>query len=116
MRNQNTKYTMAFKPTNKSSIKDKIRKYLLNGYVIRYDFREEKPIEVMIRDAVPYLSRMHNIGMEKDGVVENIYCDHDILHNIVSELKADYSVRKVWCGYSGCCQYSTYGIYIDGEE
>lgn len=107
---------MAFKPTNKSSIEGRILNYLLKGYVIRYDFREDKPIEVMLRDAVPYLSRMHNIGMEEDGVVDKIFCDHDILHTIVSELKADYSVRKVWCSHSGCCQYSTYGIYIDGKE
>ena len=87
----------------------------MEGDIVRYDFRDEKPIELMVRDAIRNLPTMHNIGMEQSAVYESIYCDHDIVHEVMEELSKDYSVRKVHCAYSGCCQYTTYGIYIDGE-
>ena len=106
---------MAFKPKSKSSFKKVIKKHLLDGDIIRYDFRDEKPIEVMVRDAIGKLPYMHNIGMEDNAVIETIFCDHDIVHEVVNELSTDYSISKIHCAYSGCCQYTTYGIYIDGE-
>lgn len=106
---------MEFKPTKKGSFSNVIKEHLLNGDIIRYDFRDEKPLEVLLRTPsnIKYLGSMHNIGMERDKVVEEIYCSHDVLHEVVAELSKTYSVRKVWCGYSGCCQYSTYGVYLD---
>lgn len=104
---------MAFTPKTKTSVKEAIKKHLLEGDIIRRDFRDEKPIEVMVREAVSKLPTMHNIGMEKDAVFKTIYCDHNILDEVVEELSKDYSVRKVWCQYSGCCQYATYGYYLD---
>ena len=53
-----------------------------------------------------------NIGLEKE-VVENINCSHKIFHKIVDELRKEYSVRDILCGGSGCCQYATYGYYLD---
>ena len=82
---------MTFVPKSKNSFKEKIREYIMNGYIIRYDFREEKPIEV----------------------IENIFCSHNIVHELVKELEQDYSVRIIRCRYSGCCQYCTYGVYLD---
>lgn len=111
---------MAFIPTKKNDISEKIRNYLLNGFIVRYDGRAEKPIEVLDRRHKKNLHRLGNIGSyayktfhwEYD-VIEEIFCDHNILHNIVNELRNDYSVREVWCEGSGCCQYSTYGYYLD---
>ena len=104
-----------FTPKNKNSFAETIKKHLMEGDIIRYDFRDETPLEVMIREAVQKLPRMHNIGQEKEGVYKKIYCSHDILHEVVRELSKTYSIRDVRCAYSGCCQYSTYGYYIDGE-
>ena len=104
---------MAFTPKTKDSFKSTIKNYLLSGYIVRYDFRDDKPIEVMARDAIKYLRSMHNIGMERNGVVEEIYCDHNIVHEVMDELSANYSVRKIRCEWSGCCQYTTYGVYLD---
>ena len=102
-----------FVPKSKKNFVNQIKGYLLDGYVIRADFREDRPLEVMPRGVVHNLRTMHNIGMEKSFVFEEIFCDHDILHELIKELKKDYSVRSVRCEYSGCCQYSTYGYYID---
>lgn len=104
---------MAFTPKKKDSIKETIKNHLLNGNIIRYDCRDETPLEVISRDCINILSRMHNIGQEAGVLLENISCSHSNLHEVVEELKADYSVRKVSCGCSGCCQYSTYGVYLD---
>lgn len=104
---------MAFTPKSKDTFKSTIKNYLLNGNIIRYDFRDEKPIEVMARDAISFLHNMHNIGMERNLVVEEIYCDHNILHEVMDELSTNYSVRKIRCEWSGCCQYTTYGVYLD---
>ena len=104
---------MTFVPKSKNSFKEKIREYIMNGYIIRYDFREEKPIEIMSRDNIHNLDTMHNIGQEKDKVIENIFCSHNIVHELVKELEQDYSVRIIRCRYSGCCQYCTYGVYLD---
>lgn len=104
---------MEFTPKKKDSIKETIKKHLLNGNIIRYDFRDEQPLEVISRDCINDLPRMHNIGQEAGVLLENIYCSHNNLHEAITELSVEYSVRKVSCGYSGCCQYSTYGVYLD---
>jgi len=106
---------MEFKPKAKKSFESIIKEELLKGNIIRYDARDEKPIEVMGRVHIKDLSTMHNIGMEKERVEMEIFCSHDIANKVVAELAKTYSVRKVWCSYSGCCQYSTWGIYLDGE-
>ena len=104
---------MTFVPKAKNSIKEKIKDYLMNGYILRYDFQENEPIEVMNRDLVKYVPTMHNIGQEKSSVIENIYCSHSVLHEVTKELENNYSVRYVRCNGSGCCQYTTYGVYLD---
>lgn len=104
---------MDFKPTPKNEVKEKIRDYLMKGYIIRYDFQDDNPIEVMNRDVVKYVPTMNNIGQEKSRVIENIYCSHSVLHEVTKELENDYSVRDVRCRCSGCCQYTTYGVYLD---
>ena len=71
--------TMAFTPTKKTSVKDTIKNYLLKGYIIRRDFRDETPLEVMVRDLVKYLPTMHNIGQDKDAVMDRVYCSHNLL-------------------------------------
>ena len=76
------------------------------------DGRDEQPIEVFVRDAIKNLSTMRNIGLVQ-GVCDKIYCSHDIMREVCNELAETYSIRKVWCSWSGCCQYSTYGYYID---
>ena len=106
---------MAFTPKTKDSIENKIKNALLDGYVVRYDFRDEEPIEIMVRECIPSLPTMRNIGLEDKALIEKVYCSHDIIKRVFTELSQSYSVRKVWCGCSGCCQYSTYGIYVDGE-
>lgn len=106
---------MAFKPVKKGSLKEQIKKALLNGDVVRRDFRDEEPVELMHREAVRYLPNMGNIGREDKFVYSKVFCDHDIVNEVVSELSKNYSVRKIFCQFCGCCQYSTYGYYIDGE-
>lgn len=103
---------MGFTPKAKDGLKSTIKSHLLNGKIIRYDFRDEKPIEVMDRTFIRNISTMRNIGLE-DCVEESIYCDHDIVHEVMDELSANYSVRKIRCGGSGCCQYTTYGAFLD---
>lgn len=105
---------MAFTPSKKNSFKDKFKNYLLKGYVIRYDCIGDHPLEVFPREFKDELSRMGNIGNHK-GFVELIHCSHSNLHEAVEELEKEYSVTKISCAYSGCCQHSTYGYYLDGE-
>lgn len=116
MRNSNKKKKdmEKFTPKKKSSFEDKIRNYLLEGYIIRYDMRDETPLEVMGREHLERLARMHNIGQEQ-GVIDEIFCAHSVLYKVKKKLEADYSVREVSCGYSGCCQYNTLGVFLDGE-
>ena len=113
---------MNFTPQNKNDVRTKISNYLLNGFIIRYDFRDEQPIEVLYRKHIKDLPHLGNIGSyayhgfhREYSVAEEIFCDHEILHGIVKELREKYSVCNVSCGCSGCCQYSTYGYYLDGE-
>ena len=113
---------MNFTPQKKDDVRKKISDYLLNGFIIRYDFRDEQPLEVLDRKHVKVLSHLGNIGSYayttfhwEYSVVEEIFCNHEILHEIVKELREKYSVRNVWCEGSGCCQYSTYAYYLDGE-
>ena len=110
---------MAFTPKKKNNIETTIKDYLLKGYIIRYDMRDETPREVMSRSAIESLPHMGNIGdryYSPRYTMSEIRCSHDLLHNIVDDLKKEYSVRKVFCASCGCCQYSTYGVYLDGEE
>lgn len=104
---------MAFTPTKKDSFESKIKNYLMDGYVIRCDGRDDKPIEVMVREVIKNLNTMRNIGLEENGIVEKIYCSHEIFYKVVKELEQEYSVRKIGCGGSGCCQYYTKGYYLD---
>lgn len=105
---------MDFKPKAKADYNKIIEHYLMNGYIIRYDFRDETPLEVMERDLAPRLHSMHNIGQE-NAVWDRLSCSHDIIHEVCDKLSKEYSVRKVRCSFSGCCQYTTYGVYLDGE-
>lgn len=104
---------MAFKPTPKKNYEDKIRKYLLEGYIIRADARDETPLEVLDRKEIPNLRYMSNIGQCNAPLVEEIGCSHDVLFKVIEELEKDYSVRGVSCTHSGCCQYSTHAYYLD---
>lgn len=104
---------MAFVPTSKASFKKKIKDALMNGDIVRRDFRDEQPIELMFREASRSLPTMRNIGYQDEAVYEKVYCDHNIVDEVIDELSKDYSVRKVHCAFSGCCQYTTYGYYID---
>jgi hypothetical protein len=106
---------MAFKPKKKLDFAMQIEKYLLDGYIIRYDCRDDQPIEVIGREHIKNLAHMGNIGQESRCNPINIYCAHGILHTVADKLGKEFSVRKVSCEYSGCCQYSTYGYYIDGD-
>lgn len=106
---------MEFKPKTKKSFESIIKEELLKGNIVRFDGRDERPIEVMGRVHIKDLSTMHNIGMEKERVEMEIFCSHDIARNVIAELGKTYSVRKIWCSYSGFGQYSTWGIYLDGE-
>lgn len=102
-----------FIPMKKTNYAEEIAKHLLAGDVIRADSRDEMPIEVMVRECVPTLHTMKNIGMEKNGIIKKINCSHTILHDVIENLKKDYSVRKVLCEWSGCCQYTTYAYFLD---
>lgn len=104
---------MAFKPISKSDTLAKIKNYLLEGFILRVDSRDETPIEVIDRAYIKQVPNMPNIGQFSGTLTESINCSHELLHGIVKELKEDYSVRRVWCSFSGCCQYSTYAYYID---
>lgn len=106
---------MAFKPTHKDNYESKIENYLLNGYIIRYDMRGDTPLEVVGREHKGRIKNTSNIGQFNGEIIENIYCSHDMLYNVVNRLEKVYSLRKVSCEFSGCCQYSTYAYYIDGE-
>ena len=105
---------MAFVPKKKTSVKDTIKNYLMQGFIARADSRDEKPIEIMGREKIGSLSTMRNIGLEQD-VMHNITCDRDTFREVIDELKEEYSVLEVSCGGSGCCQYHTNGYYIEGE-
>ena len=107
---------MAFIPKSKDTLESKIKNYLMNGFVLRCDGRDETPIEVLDRSIIKQLPMMGNIGQLRGGVLENIVCSHSILYSVLKELHKDYSVKQVFCACSGCCQYSTWGYYLDGEE
>lgn len=101
-----------FFPKGKAEVKEKIKSILLKGKIIRYDGIEENPLEVMDRAYVNRLSHMSNI-LQANVPVEKVHFAHSVLHEAIAELKNDYCVRKVSCEYSGCCQYATYGVYLD---
>ena len=105
---------MAFVPKRKTSVKDSIKNYLLQGFIARADSRDEKPVEIMGRDKIGSLSTMRNIGLE-EGVLHNITCDRDTFREVIDELKEEYSVLAVRCESSGCGQYHTNGYYIEEE-
>ena len=105
---------MAFVPKRKTSVKDSIKNYLMQGFIARADSRDEKPIEIMGREKIGSLSTMRNIGLE-EGVLHNITCDRSTFREVIDELKEEYSVLSVSCGSSGYCQYRTDGYYIEGE-
>lgn len=102
-----------FTPKSKSTIKEIIKNYLMEGYIIRYDFQEEEPLEILERDYIKYLPSMSNIGQCAFPIVKKIDCSHKLLHDVKAELSNDYSIRSIRCGCSGCCQYTTYGCYIE---
>lgn len=104
---------MAFVPQKKDSIKEEIKKHFMDGDIIRCDGRDDKPIEVIGRDFIKDLPTMRNIGMESDKVYKTINCSHKVFHEVVEELRKEYSVSDIWCSHSGCCQYATYGYYLD---
>jgi len=106
---------MAFTPIKKNSIKETIKNYLLNGYIIRDDGRDETPLEVIDRKYIKQMPSASNIGQAYCEIVENIRCSHSNLYEVLHELKEEYSLRRVSCACSGCCQYATYANYIDGE-
>lgn len=101
-----------FKPISKSETIAKIKSYLLDGFIIREDGRDETPLEVISREYVKNAPIMHNIGQE-GRVLEEIDCSHELLYSVLDELEEDYSVRRVHCSGSGCGQYATYANYID---
>ena len=104
-----------FTPKKKSGFISKIKNYLLQGYIIRVDGKDDSPIEVIGRDAEKYLPSMGNIGQlwSEVKLIEKINCAHSNLYEVVADLKQEYSVRNVRCKGSGCCQYATYGYYLD---
>lgn len=110
-----------FTPKKKSEFQDKIKKYLLEGYIIRCNSIETDPLEVIDRAHLGLIPNSGNIGSfdpglgqkKGSGITEKIVCSHSNLHNVVAELKKDYSVSEVSCRHSGCCQYSTYAYYLD---
>ena len=104
---------MAFKPISKSDTKEKIKNYLMEGFIIRVDGRDETPLEVISREHLKRLPHTSNIGQCEVEVVEKIQCSHKLLYEVKAELSDDYSISCVSCSYSGCCQYATYGYYLD---
>ena len=109
-RNNKNKHTM-FKPISKKDTIAKIKNYLLEGYILRNDARGESPIEVVSRELIDKVPTMGNIGTVP--TIEEIHCSRYLLFDAIVELEKDYSIRKVSCSYSGCCQYATYATYID---
>lgn len=102
---------MAFKPISKKSTIEKIKNYLLEGYIARKDARDETPIEIISRERINDVPRMGNIGTQQ--TIDEINCSHGLLFDAINELEKEYSVREVSCSYSGCCQYATFAYYID---
>lgn len=100
-----------FKPISKKDTIAKIKNYLLAGYILRNDARGESPIEVVSRELIDKVPTMGNIGTVP--TIEKINCSRYLLFDAIVELEKDYSIRKVSCSYSGCCQYATYATYID---
>ena len=103
-----------FTPIKKETVKSKLTEILLEGKIIRYDFREEMPLEVLDREKIKSLHNMRNIGQEEQSVVNKITCSHNALSEVVAQLSKEYSIRRIHCSHSGCLQYTTYGVYIDG--
>ncbi len=104
-----------FVPQKKNEFVGAIKKYLMDGFIIRYDGIEEHPLEILTRDGVKFLSTMGNIGngVDKGFLHSTLNCSHKILFLIIDDLEKEYSVRIIRCGNSGCCQYATYGVYLD---
>lgn len=104
---------MNFKPKSKETIKNEIKDILLTGSIIRYDFIDENPLEVLDRKYTYNLPNMSNIGQCSKPIMKIINCNHKLLHEVTAELNGDYSVREIECKQSGCCQHATYGVYIE---
>ena len=85
----------------------------MEGYIIRFDGIDEHPIEVISRDYTYKLPSMGNINQEYKHIKCTLDCSHTNAENVLKELEKEYSLRKVHCGCSGCCQYATFGYYLD---
>ena len=104
---------MAFTPKSRSELKEQIRNIFLKGYIIRYNFIEDAELEVMDRQYINNLSMMGNIGQSWMPIVNSFKFSHNLFQEVKSELAKEYSVKAIRCEGSGCCQYTTYGAYIE---
>ena len=66
----------------------------MNGFILRVDSRDETPVEVIDRIYIKQVSTMPNIGQFSGTLTESINCSHELLHDIVKELK-EYGITPV---------------------
>ena len=102
-----------FVPKKKASFEKELEELLLEGKIIRYCCDDAKPLEIVGREHIGRMPDTGNIGQEEDIVEKKIHCSWRVLVSVVSSLEREYSVRRVRCSNSGCCQYATCAYYVD---
>lgn len=115
------KEEFAFVPRRRNDSSNKVRKTLMNGKIIRYDAKHNY-VEVLPRTDKGNLSRMGNLHDEGQRYYygenyiepEMIQISQNSLYKLIEELEEEYEVIKVRCEESGCCQYATFGVYLEG--
>lgn len=102
-----------FKPINASEMTKKFEDILMNGDAIRIDGGGHDFFDVVPRKEIDSWDAKENVGR---GDFVKITRAVDAFLQAVENLKSKgFVVQKKICEYSGCCQYSAYLYYLEGE-
>ena len=102
-----------FKPINASEMTKKFEEILMNGDAIRIDSGGHDFFDVVPRNEINSWKANENVG---NGDFVKITRAVEPFFQAVENLKSKgFVVQEKICAHSGCCQYSAYLYYLEGE-
>lgn len=111
-----------FTPIKKNSVVAEFKAALMNGYIIRYDGYHDC-VEVLPRSLMGQMKNADNLFQHTGSLYsyynspsykeKSIKISGKALWDAKKEIEDEYSMTKVHCGGSGCCQYATWAIYLN---
>lgn len=109
-------------PIKLSNVKKKVLNTLMSGSLIRIDGVHNEA-EIIPREYLSAISHADNLFQHTgslvryydspDYVKQTITVNASQLVKIINELEEEYIINKFTCSGSGCCQYHTYGYYLE---